>query len=114
VALCSGLAPLINNHFGRRALLRGRLRLHAINATALIEETVTTAAPNRGRGRFHGSFTGRLNKLRNCIISSTAPGCLGMAETVGPRVDENPPGPSRLKRDHCRAAPSFGCRQMVI
>jgi len=47
VALCSGLASLINNHFGRRALLRGRLRLHAINATALIEETVTTAAPNR-------------------------------------------------------------------
>ena len=35
MALCSGLAPLINNHFGRRALLRGRLRLHAINATAL-------------------------------------------------------------------------------
>jgi hypothetical protein len=44
VALCSGLAPLINNHFGRRALFRGRLRLHAINATALIEMTVTTAA----------------------------------------------------------------------
>jgi hypothetical protein len=44
VALCSGLAPLINNHFGRRALLRGRLRLRAINATALIEATVTTAA----------------------------------------------------------------------
>ena len=44
VALCSGLASLINNHFGRRALLRGRLRLHSINATALIEETVTTAA----------------------------------------------------------------------
>ena len=44
MALCSGLAPLINNHFGRRALLRGRLRLHAINATALIEETMTTAA----------------------------------------------------------------------
>ena len=41
MALCSGLAPLINNHFGRRALLRGRLRLHAINATALIEETMT-------------------------------------------------------------------------
>jgi len=61
VALCSGLASLINNHFGRRALLRGRLRLHAINATALIEETVTTAAPNRGRCRFHGSFAGRLN-----------------------------------------------------
>ena len=61
MALCSGLASLINNHFGRRALLRGRLRLHAINATALIEETVTTAAPNRGRGRFHGSFAGRLN-----------------------------------------------------
>lgn len=40
MALCSGLAPLINNHFGRRALLRGRLRLHAINATSLIEETV--------------------------------------------------------------------------
>jgi len=40
VALCSGLATLINNHFGRRALLRSRLRLHAINATALIEETV--------------------------------------------------------------------------
>jgi hypothetical protein len=38
VALCSGLASLINNHFGRRALLRGRLRLHAISATALIEE----------------------------------------------------------------------------
>ena len=37
MALCSGLAPLINNHFGRRALLRGRLRLHAINATALID-----------------------------------------------------------------------------
>ena len=48
MALCSGLASLINNHFGRRALLRGRLRLHAINATALIEETVTTAARNRG------------------------------------------------------------------
>ena len=61
MALCSGLAPLVSNHFGRRALLRGRLRLHAINATALIEETVTTAAPNRGRGRFHGSFAGRLN-----------------------------------------------------
>ena len=40
MALCSGLAPLINNHFGGRPLLRGRLRLHAINATALIEETV--------------------------------------------------------------------------
>ena len=40
MALCSGLASLINNHFGRRALLRGRLRLHAINATALIDETV--------------------------------------------------------------------------
>jgi hypothetical protein len=35
VALCSGLAPLANNHFGGRTLLRRRLRLHAINATAL-------------------------------------------------------------------------------
>ena len=40
VALCSGLAPLTNNHFGGRTLLRSCLRLHAINATALIEETV--------------------------------------------------------------------------
>jgi hypothetical protein len=38
VALCAGLAPLNNNHFGRRALLRGRLRLYAITATALIED----------------------------------------------------------------------------
>ena len=37
MALCSGLAPLTNNHFGRCALLWGRLRLHAINATAPIE-----------------------------------------------------------------------------
>jgi hypothetical protein len=37
VALCSGLAPLANNHFGGCPLLRCRLRLHAINA---IEETV--------------------------------------------------------------------------
>ena len=62
VALCSGLAPLINNHFGRRALLRGRLRLRAINATALIEATVRRPAlSNRGRGRFSWSFAGRLN-----------------------------------------------------
>ena len=59
MALCSGLASLINNHFGRRALLRGRLRLHAINATALIEETVTVGAPNRGRGRFMVASAGR-------------------------------------------------------
>ena len=48
MALCSGLAPLINNHFGRRALLRGRLRLHAINATALIEETVIFCVNSAG------------------------------------------------------------------
>jgi hypothetical protein len=54
--------PLINNHFGRRALLRGRLRLHAINATALIEETVTTAALSARGVAGHRSFAGRLNK----------------------------------------------------
>ena len=36
MALCSGLAPLTNNHFGRGALLRGRLRLPAIKPAALI------------------------------------------------------------------------------
>jgi len=86
VALCSGLASLINNHFGRRALLRGRLRLHAINATALIEETVTTAAPNRGRGRFHGSFAGRLNTPAR--TNSRQPGAMNFARDgarqVGP------------------------------
>jgi hypothetical protein len=51
VALCSGLAPLINNHFGRRALLRGRLRLHAINATALIEGAKVREFRKRARKR---------------------------------------------------------------
>jgi hypothetical protein len=33
------LGSLVYNHFGCRALLRGRLRLYAIDATALIEDT---------------------------------------------------------------------------
>ena len=89
MALCSGLAALINNHFGRRALLRGRLRLHAINATALIEETVTTAAPNRGRGRFHGSFAGRLNTPAR--TNSRQPGAMNFARDGARQV-----GPPRL------------------
>jgi hypothetical protein len=56
VALCSGLASLINNHFGRRALLRGRLRLHAINATALIEETVIFCVNSAGWSSAPASF----------------------------------------------------------
>ena len=56
MALCSGLAPLINNHFGRRALLWGRLRLHAINATALIEETVICCVNSAGWSSAPASF----------------------------------------------------------
>ena len=107
MALCSGLAPLINNHFGRRALLRGRLRLHAINATALIEETVTTAAPNRGRGRFHGSFAGRLNTPAR--TNSRQPGGMNFARDgarqVGPprhtperTLSRNASAPDRMSR----------------
>ena len=107
MALCSGLAPLINNHFGRRALLRGRLRLHAINATALIEETVTTAAPNRGRGRFHGSFAGRLNTPAR--TNSRQPGAMNFARDgarqVGPprhtperTLSRNASAPDRMSR----------------
>ena len=43
MALSQAWLPFYN-HFGRRALLRGRLHLHAINATALIEETVSDKA----------------------------------------------------------------------
>ena len=51
MALCSGLAPLANNHFGGSALLRGRLRLHAINATALIEGAKVREFRKRARKR---------------------------------------------------------------
>ena len=107
VALCSGLAPLANNHFGRGALLRGRLRLHAINATALIEETVTTAAPNRGRCRCHGSFAGRLNTPAR--TNSRQPGAMNFARDgarqVGPprhtperTLSRNASAPDRMSR----------------
>jgi hypothetical protein len=56
VALCAGLAPLNNNHFGRRALLRGRLRLYAITATALIEETVIFCVNSAGWSSAPASF----------------------------------------------------------
>ena len=56
MALCSGLAPLANNHFGGCPLLRCRLRLHAINATALIEETVIFCVNSAGWSSAPASF----------------------------------------------------------
>ena len=65
MALCAGLAPLNNNHFGRRALLRGR-RLYAITATALIEEMVIFCV-NSAAGR-------RLQQVsRGCWHTRAAP-----------------------------------------
>jgi hypothetical protein len=71
VALCSGLAPLTNNHFGRCALLWGRLRLHAINATALIElEMVLSSAIDKDRPDhtvYSGDWdAGRICEARGC------------------------------------------------
>ena len=56
MALCPVLAPLTDDHFGRRAMLRGRLRLHAINATALIEETVIFCVNSDGWSSTPASF----------------------------------------------------------
>ena len=53
MALCSGLAPLANNHFGRGALLRGRLRLPAINPAALISSVSHAADFRAGRALGH-------------------------------------------------------------
>ena len=107
MALCSGLAPLVSNHFGRRALLRGRLHLHAINATALIEETVSDKdrpSPNRRRGRFHGRFAGRLNTpartnsrqlsprlICRCISNSKAISSVGCGTALGERFARRAP-----------------------
>ena len=107
MALCSGLAPLVSNHFGRRALLRGRLHLHAINATALIEETVSDKdRPLRSGGvaGFMVRFAGRLNTpartnsrqlsprlICRCISNSKAISSVGCGTTLGERFARRAP-----------------------
>jgi hypothetical protein len=72
VALCSGLAPLTNNHFGGRTLLRSRLRLHAINATALIEETVIFCVNSAGWSSAPASFA-RMLAQPSCAPEKLGP-----------------------------------------